>query len=231
MKTIGILGGMSWESSVHYYQIINEGVKKRLGGTHSAKILLNSVDFYYIDVLQKQGDWDTLNRMMVEESKKLEDAGADCLVIATNTMHKSVPEIEKVISIPIIHIADATAKSIKEQGIQQIGLLGTRYTMEQDFYKGRLVNHFGLSVDIPDEAGIQVVHDIIYDELVLGEVNDASRTKYMSIIKHMEEQGCEGVILGCTEIGMLIKSKDTDIPIFDTTEIHALAAVDFALSD
>jgi aspartate racemase len=231
MKTIGLLGGMSWESTVEYYQIINEEVKKRLGGTHSAKIIMNSVDFFEIEALQHENDWDQLDRLMIDASKQIERAGADCLVICTNTMHKSVPAIEKEISIPIIHIADATAEKIKENGLHQIGLLGTRFTMEQDFYKGRLVNNFDLDVVIPEEPGLTQVHDIIYNELVLGEIHESSRKQYLEIIKNLMNKEAEGIILGCTEIGLLVKQEDTSVPVFDTTEIHAIAAVDFALSE
>jgi len=230
MKTIGLLGGMSWESTVHYYQIINREVKKRLGGTHSGKILVNSVDFFEIDQLQHQNKWDDLTKIMIDETKKLVRAGADCIVICTNTMHKMADDIIENISIPLIHIADATAEAIEQVNYHDIALLGTKFTMEQDFYKGRLENLYDLKVVVPNEEDRDEVHDIIYDELVLGIINETSKSKYIEIINKMASD-VEGVILGCTEIGMLVKPGDVSLPLFDTTEIHALAAVDFALAD
>lgn len=229
MKTIGLLGGMSWESTLSYYQIINEGVKERLGGLHSAKILLYSVDFAEVEACQATNDWDKSAEILGEAAKKLEKIGADLIVICTNTMHKIVPQIEKKLSIPILHIADATAKALQKNGISKVALLGTRYTMTQDFYKSRLINQ-GISVLIPDENDIETVNRIIYDELCLGILSEASRQKYQSIIEKLKENGAQGVILGCTEIGLLIKQKDSALPVFDTTLIHAKAAVNEALS-
>ncbi len=229
MKTIGLIGGMSWESSLLYYQIINETVKKRLGGLHSAQCLLWSFDFAEIENLQAAGDWGQATERMIDAAQKLERGGADCIVICTNTMHRMAPAIQKVVDLPLIHIADATAEKIRSAGLDTIGLLGTAYTMTQAFYKGRLTDNFGLNVLVPDEPGIQTVHDIIYDELVLGLVKDDSRQQYQQIIGQLQEQGAQGVILGCTEITLLIKPEHTDLPVFDTTYLHAVAAVDWAL--
>lgn len=222
---------MSWESSLEYYRIINEEVKKRLGGTHSAKSIMYSVDFEEIEKLQEAGDWEKMTEIMIEAGKSLERAGADLIVICTNTMHKMADEMEEELDTPILHIADATADSIKRKGLKKIGLLGTNYTMEQDFYKGRLVNKHGLDVIIPDKTDRDIIHGIIYKELVLGEIRDESREEYKKIIDKLRDEGVEGVILGCTEIGLLIKQADTKLPVFDTTEIHAKAAVGFALRD
>jgi aspartate racemase len=229
MKTIGLIGGMSWESSQEYYHVINEEVRKRLGGLHSAKSLMFSFDFDEIEELQHKGDWDEATRRMVEAAQNLEKGGADFVLICTNTMHKMAKDVQEGISIPLLHIADATAEAVKAKGITTIGLLGTRYTMEQDFYKGRLTDEFGLEVIVPDDDERQIVHDIIYDELCLGEIKPASKTKYLQIIRHLEERGAQGVILGCTEIGLLVTQADTELPIFDTTRIHAEAAVSTAL--
>lgn len=229
MKTIGLIGGMSWESSLEYYRIINEEVKSRLGGTHSAKSIMLSVDFDEIERMQSAGEWDNLSTIMIESAKNLELAGADCIVICTNTMHKFADDVENAVRIPLIHIADATADAIKSENIQDIGLLGTRYTMEQEFYRGRLQSH-DLNVIIPDDTDRGVVHDIIYNELVLGEINDQSRKDYIRIIDKLGNEGAKGVILGCTEIGLLVKAKDTELKVFDTTYLHAAAAVEFALS-
>jgi aspartate racemase len=229
MKTIGLLGGMSWESTVRYYQHINEGVKRRLGGLHSARLVLYSVDFHEIEVLQHQGDWAAAGALLAEAARSLQAAGADCLVICTNTMHKVVPTITAAIAIPILHIADATAAVIQAQGLQTVGLLGTQFTMEQDFYKQRLSDHYGLTVLVPEAKERAIVHRIIYEELCLGQVKSASRDAYLSIINVLKARGAEGIIAGCTEITMLIESGDLDIPLLDTTAIHAAAAVDFAL--
>jgi aspartate racemase len=229
MKTIGLLGGMSWESTVRYYQHINEGVKRRLGGLHSARLVLYSVDFHEIEVLQHQGDWAAAGALLGEAARSLQAAGADCLVICTNTMHKVVPTIAAAIAIPILHIADATAAVIQAQGLQTVGLLGTQFTMEQDFYKQRLSDRYGLTVLVPEAKERAIVHRIIYEELCLGQVKSASRDAYLSIINVLKAQGAEGIIAGCTEITMLIESGDLDIPLLDTTAIHAAAAVDFAL--
>jgi len=231
MKTIGLLGGMSWESSIEYYRIINKEVNARLGGLHSAQSLMYSVDFADIEKLQHTGDWDALTQAMIDAAKRLERGGADLLVICTNTMHRMAPEIAEAISIPLLHIADATADSIKAQGLQTVGLLGTRFTMEGDFYRGKLENDHGVEVLIPDDEGRETVHRIIYDELVQGIIREDSRKAYLDVIGDLQARGAQGVILGCTEIPLLVKQKDVKIPIFDTTSIHAKAAVDWALRD
>ena len=228
MKTIGLIGGMSWESTITYYQILNETIKQELGGLHSAKILLYSVDFSEIEEYQANGEWDKSAEVLAKIAIKLEKAGADYIVICTNTMHKVVPEILKSVSIPIIHIAEATADELKAKGIKKVGLLGTRYTMTQDFYKSKLLDS-GIDVVIPSEKGVEIVNDIIYKELCLGIVSEDSKRKYLMIIDELEKQGAQGVILGCTEIGLLIQQKDTRLPIFDTTQIHARIAALLAL--
>jgi aspartate racemase len=230
MKTIGLLGGMSWESSIEYYRIINETVKERLGGLHSAKSLMYSVDFAEIEKLQHAGDWEALTQAMIDAAKKVEKGGADLLVICTNTMHKMAPEVSAAIDIPLLHIADATASVIKAQHLQTVGLLGTRFTMEGEFYRGKLEKDHGLKVLIPDDKGRESVHRIIYDELVKGVIREESRKAYLDVIADLETRGAEGVILGCTEIPLLVKQEDVSIPIFDTTTIHAQAAVDWALA-
>ena len=229
MKTIGLLGGMSWESSIEYYRIINQAVKKRLGGLHSAQCLMYSVDFAEIEVLQHAGEWETLTQVMINAVSRLEQGGADCLLICTNTMHRMADQIESATSIPLLHIADATADAVKAKGLHTVGLLGTRFTMEGDFYKGRLEKDHGLKVLVPDNDGREIIHRIIYDELVQGEIRDASREAYLDTITNLQNQGAEGVILGCTEIPLLVKQADVDLPIFDTTTIHAEAAVKWAL--
>ncbi|MFF2875197.1 aspartate/glutamate racemase family protein [Gottfriedia sp. NPDC057991] len=229
MKTIGLIGGMSWESSLLYYQIMNERVKEKLGGHHSAKSLLYSVDFQEIKTLQFENRWNELTKIMVEVARKLETCGAECLVICTNTMHKMAKEVEESVQIPLLHIADATAKEIVNNGIKKVALLGTAFTMEHDFYKGRLIEQFGLDVIVPNEAERKLVHNIIYEELCLGIVKEESKQVYLNIIAHLIGQGAEAVILGCTEITMLISQGNCSIPVFDTTRIHAESAVDFAL--
>ncbi|MED4219627.1 aspartate/glutamate racemase family protein [Priestia megaterium] len=229
MKTIGLLGGMSWESSSEYYRIINQTVNRKLGGHHSAKSVMYSVDFEEIKKLQHNNRWDEATKLMVEGAQYIEKGGADFLVICTNTMHKMASEIQQHISIPILHIADATARKIKDQGISRIGLLGTKFTMEEDFYKGRLIANFNLDVNIPSKKEREIVHDIIYKELCLGKIEEDSKSAYQKIINGLINDGIEGVILGCTEISLLINQNDISIPIFDTTEIHAQAAVDWAL--
>jgi len=229
MKTIGMIGGMSWESSAEYYRIINEEVKRRLGDLHSAKCVLASVDFAEIEVLQREGRWEEAGRAMAEQARVLERAGADFVVLCTNTMHISAAEIEAAISIPFLHIADPTAGAVKAAGIQSVGLLGTRFTMEQDFYKGRLQEKHGLRVLVPDAEDRDVVHRVIYEELVLGVVNPQSRAQYARIMQALVDEGAQGIILGCTEIGLLVKAEDSRVPLFDTTLMHALAAVDLAL--
>ena len=228
MKTIGLIGGMSWESTVSYYQLINETIKEKLGGLHSAKILLYSVDFAEIERYQASGDWDKSAEVLSQIAQNLEQAGADFIVICTNTMHKVAPQIQKTISIPILHIAQATADALLENGIKKVGLLGTKYTMTQDFYKEKLFEA-GLDVVIPDQAGVEEVNRIIYDELCLGQIKESSKQAYLAIIDDLKNAGAEAVILGCTEIGLLVKQEDTDMSLFDTTEIHALRAAEFAV--
>lgn len=228
MKTIGLIGGMSWESTITYYQILNETIKQKLGGLHSAKILLYSVDFAEIEEYQANGEWDKSADVLAEIAIKLKEAGADYIIICTNTMHKVVPEILKRVSVPIIHIAEATADELKVNGIKKVGLLGTKYTMTQDFYKSKLINA-GIDVVIPNEEGVEIVNDIIYKELCLGIVSEDSKRKYLTIIDELEKRGAQGVILGCTEIGLLIQQKDTKLPVFDTTQIHAQKAALLAL--
>jgi len=225
MKTIGLLGGMSWESTALYYQLINEGVKKRLGGLHSARIAMVSVDFQEIETLQVQNEWAAAGRALAAAARQVQAAGADFLVICTNTMHIVAPAIQEAIDIPILHIADATGRQIKAQGIQTIGLLGTNFTMEQDFYKDRLKERFGLQVLIPRPADRHIVHEIIYQELVLGQIKEPSRAEYLRIIDDLRQRGAQGVIEGCTEIVMLVQQQHTDVPLFDTTAIHAQEAV------
>ncbi|MCA9936523.1 MAG: aspartate/glutamate racemase family protein [Ardenticatenaceae bacterium] len=231
MKTIGLLGGMSWESSLEYYRIINETVKTRLGGLHSAKSLMFSFDFEEIEALQSQGDWQEATRLMVEAARQLERGGADFVIICTNTMHKMANEVEVSIGIPLLHIADATAAAVKAQGLQRVGLLGTNFTMTEEFYRGRLQQVHGLDVLVPGEAGRQVVHDVIYGELCLGVTKEDSRAQYRGIMADLAEQGAEGIIFGCTEIGLLVTQEDSPVPVFDTTRIHAETAVAYALRD
>tara|TARA_R110001583_G_scaffold67490_7_gene192940 strand:- start:52042 stop:52731 length:690 start_codon:yes stop_codon:yes gene_type:complete len=229
MKTIGLLGGMSWESSLGYYQAINEGIKASLGGLHSAKIAMVSVDFDPIEKLQHEGDWEATAQILIEAATNVQNAGADFLLICTNTMHKVAPQIEAAIDIPLLHIADATAEEILDRGIKTVGLLGTRFTMEEDFYKQRLRENYGLKVLVPNEVQRSLVHDVIYQELCLGEINADSQLAYLDIIESLAKQGAEAVILGCTEIGMLVKQSDTQVLLLDTTYIHAKKAVQFAL--
>jgi aspartate racemase len=229
MKTIGMIGGMSWESSIEYYRIVNEAVKERLGNLHSAKSVMVSVDFAEIEMLQREGRWEQATRAMVAAARSVEAGGADFLIICTNTMHKMAEEVQQGIGIPLLHIADATAEVINARGLQRVGLLGTRFTMEEDFYRGRLVEKFHLGVLVPEAADREIVHRVIYDELVLGKIQPASKAEYLRIIAGLAEAGAEGIILGCTEIGLLISQADSRLPIFDTTRIHALAAVEYAL--
>jgi aspartate racemase len=220
MKTIGLIGGMSWESTVTYYQVINETIKKQLGGLHSAKCILYSVDFDEIEKYQASGEWDKSADVLSEAAQALERAGADYIVICTNTMHKVAPEIGRRIHIPILHIADMTAAELQKQGIKKVGLLGTKYTMRQDFYKNILIEQ-GIEVVIPNDADVDVVNRIIYDELCLGKISEQSKDIYLDIIMKLAQDGAQGIILGCTEIGLLVRQSDTDIPLFDTTLIHA----------
>ncbi len=230
MKTIGLIGGMSWESSLEYYRIVNEEVKKKLGGFHSAKCIMYSVDFAEIEELQRLGDWERAGWILSQTALSLEAAGADFLVLCTNTMHKVAPAIESAVSIPLLHIADPTAERIKARGFKKVGLLGTRFTMEDDFYRGRLEKKHGLEVIVPDENDRQMVHHVIYYELCDGRLQEESRKKFRSVIEKMAAAGAQGVILGCTEIGLLVKEKDSPLPVFDTTVIHAEAAVEYALN-
>lgn len=229
MKTMGLIGGMSWESSLEYYRIVNETVKEKLGGLHSCKCLMYSVDFGVIEALQHQNKWDELTKLMIEAAQNLKHGGADFIVICTNTMHKMAPEIETATGLNILHIADVTGAAISKDQIQKVGLLGTRFTMEGDFYKKRLKDNYDIEVIIPEDADRQIIHDIIYNELCLGIIKDDSRQKYIDIINKLCANGAEGIILGCTEIPLLIKQSDVLIPVYDTTKIHAESAVEFAL--
>ena len=229
MKTIGLLGGMSWESTVGYYRAINEGVRTVLGGLHSAKIVLYSVDFEPIEKLQQDGDWEGTATILSEAAQSIQSAGADFLVLCTNTMHKVAPQIEEAIEIPLLHIADATAEVLVGHGIRRVGLLGTAFTMEQDFYKGRLNQEYGLDVLVPNKEDREVVHRVIYQELCLGRTAVDSKTEYLRIIESLAEDGAEAVILGCTEIGMLVSQRDTRVALYDTTAIHAAKAVEYAV--
>lgn len=231
MKTIGLLGGMSWESSAEYYQIINEAVHDRLGGVHSARSVLVSVDFAEIEALQSRGDWPEATRRMIAAARQVERGGADFLVICTNTMHKMAEEVQAAIQIPLLHIADATGEEIQRRGMRRVGLLGTRFTMEETFYRGRLAENYGLEVLIPGNADREIIHRVIYDELVIGKILPASKAEYLRIMQGLFQQGAEGIILGCTEIGLLVQEEDCGIPLFDTTRIHALAAVRAAFEE
>lgn len=228
MKVIGLIGGMSWESSVEYYRIINQEVKRRLGGLHSAKCLLYSVDFHEIERYQSEGAWEKAGEVLGDAARSLEMGGADFIVICTNTMHKVVNDIQSKIAIPLLHIADATAAQIKEKGINSVGLLGTRYTMEQDFYKSRLEMN-GIKVIVPSEEEREIINKVIYEELCLGEIQQKSRDYYKKVIQGLIESGAKGIILGCTEIGLLVKPEDSDVPLFDTAYIHAFEAVNMSL--
>ena len=230
MKTLGLIGGMSWESTVPYYRIINEAVKERLGGLHSARIILYSVEFAEIEKCQSTGDWARCGEIMTDAAVKLQQAGADYIVICTNTMHKLVPDMLERLQVPIIHIADAAAAALKEQGMKKAALLGTKYTMTQDFYKQRLVDN-GIEVVVPEAGDIEIVNDVIYNELCRGEIREESRRKYAEIIRRLKAAGAEGVILGCTEIGLLVRPQDSVLPVFDTTVIHAEKAAEMALGD
>ncbi|MGM0914501.1 MAG: aspartate/glutamate racemase family protein [Pseudomonadota bacterium] len=229
MKTIGLIGGMSWESTQIYYRLINQGVKARLGGLHSARLVLYSVDFAEIEALQRRGDWVETARILGAAARSLAAAGADFLLLCTNTMHKVAPQLEQAVAIPLLHIADATAKALHRQGVTRVGLLGTRFTMEQAFYRERLEAQ-GIQVLIPDAAQRERVHAVIYDELCRGEIRADSRAAYLEIVDSLAGRGAQGVILGCTEIGLLIQADDTDVPLFDTTAIHAEQAVEAALA-
>lgn len=229
MKTIGLIGGMSWESTVTYYQVINETVKEHLGGLHSAKCILYSVDFQEIEECQAAGEWEKSGEILGDAARSLQEAGADFIVICTNTMHKVVPQIREKIEIPVLHIAKAAAMELKAANITRIGLLGTKYTMTQEFYKGELAE-YGLEVIVPDEEEIETVNTVIYEELCRGIISETSKRAYLDIISHLKHKGAQGVILGCTEIGLLVKEQDTDVPLFDTALIHARKAAELSLS-
>ncbi|OOZ49703.1 aspartate racemase [Solemya velum gill symbiont] len=231
MKTIGLLGGMSWESTLGYYREINEGVSHALGGLHSARIAMYSVDFEQIATLQAAGDWEGTADTLIEAAKNVQSAGADCLLICTNTMHKIAPEIAAAVQIPILHIADATAEVLIDEGVKTVGLLGTAFTMEQEFYKERLKKNYGLEVLVPNKTDREIIHRVIYQELCLGKIESGSRAAYLRIINALSDQGAEAVILGCTEIGMLVNQADTEVRLLDTTAIHAAKAVEFAIAE
>jgi len=231
MKTIGLLGGMSWESTQSYYAAINRGVKEQLGGLHSAKIAMYSVDFAQIEKLQHAGDWPQTAQILAQSAKRIEAAGADFLLICTNTMHKVAPQIQEQLNIPILHIADATAQLLQTDGVTKVGLLGTAFTMEQDFYKGRLSEQFNIEVLVPDAQQRKLVHNVIYSELCLGKIKAGSRQAYLEIVDDLFKCGAQAVILGCTEIALLIDQSHTKVPLYDTTKIHANAAVHAALAD
>jgi len=230
MKMIGLIGGMSWESTVVYYQLLNRLARQRLGGLHSARLLVWSFDFAEIEAHQATGDWDAATNCMLDAARNLERGGAECIVICTNTMHKMADEVQSAVGIPLIHIADATATAIKAADVQRPLLLGTRFTMEQDFYKGHLATNHGINVVVPNEQERSIVHDIIYEELCQGEIRPASKQRYLDIVSNAEQDGADGVIFGCTEVGLLINQDDLVLPAFDTTELHAIAALDFALN-
>jgi aspartate racemase len=229
MKTIGLIGGLSWQSSLEYYRIINEVVRDRLGGLHSAKIVMHSFDLAEMTALQEQGDWRSAARLIIEAAQRLQNAGADVLIICTNTMHKVADEVQRDVKIPLLHIADATAEAVKAAGLKKVGLLGTRFTMEEDFYQARLANQHGLEVIIPDENERQIVDRTIYRELCIGEVKPSSKENFCKIIQDLIARGAEGIVLGCTEIYLLVHQRDVGVPVFDTTRIHAESAARFAL--
>lgn len=230
MKTMGLLGGMSWESTIPYYRLINEGIKQQLGGLHSAQILLHSVDFHEIELCQSQGDWQKAGDILAQAAVGLQQAGAEGIVLCTNTMHKVAEAIETACDVPFLHIADATGRAISQKKMTNVALLGTRYTMEQDFYRGRLQQEFGITTLIPEQDARQKINQIIFDELCLGQFSDASRDYYLSVIETLARQGAEGVIFGCTEIGLLVPAELSPLPVFDTAAIHAADAVEFMLS-
>lgn len=229
MKTIGLIGGMSWESTVSYYQQLNNEVKQKLGGLHSAKLVLHSVDFAPIETLQHEGNWSATADILADAARSLERAGADFFLICTNTMHKVAEQVEQAVNIPLLHIADATGERLVDDSINKVGLLGTKFTMEQPFYKERLQDKYDIEVIVPEEPDRQIVHDVIYRELCLGQIQEKSRQAYIKIIQQLHSQGAEAVILGCTEIALLVSQSDTSIPLYNTTEIHAIEAVKQAL--
>ncbi len=230
MKTIGLIGGMSWQSSIEYYRIVNEEVEARLGGLHSAKSVMYSVDFAEVEALQHRGEWQQATRIMAQAACNVERGGADFFIICTNTMHKMAPAVQDAVGIPLLHIADATADQVKARGVRKVGLLGTRFTMEEDFYKGRLVQAHGLDVVTPDARGRDDVHRVIYEELCKGRVEQGSKRRYCEVVEELVGLGSEAVILGCTEIGLLLGQADSPVPLFDTTRLHAVAAVEYALA-
>ena len=231
MKTIGLIGGMSWESTIPYYRHINQAIKHRLGGLHSAKIILYSIDFHEIETLQSSGQWGQAGELLAQAARSLEMAGAECIAICTNTMHKVAEQIQARSGLPLLHIADATAARIQAKGLTRIGLLGTRFTMEQDFYRGRLTDTFGIEVIVPNESDREIIHRIIYQELCLGQIRPESRQQYREIMQRLAEQGAQGIILGCTEIALLVDQTDADVPLFDTAQIHAEYAAHWALGN
>jgi aspartate racemase len=231
MKTMGLLGGMSWESTIPYYRLINEGIKDRLGGLHSAKILLHSVDFHEIEACQSKGEWDLAGELLAQAAVGLKKAGAEGIVLCTNTMHKVAHHIESRCDLPFLHIADATGRAITAQNVQRVALLGTRYTMEQDFYSGRLNAEFGIESLIPDEPQRLRINQIIFEELCLGKITAESKQYYLQVIEQLQGQGAQGVIFGCTEIGLLLNQQDCPLPVFDTAAIHAADAVKFMLAE
>lgn len=231
MKSIGLLGGMSWESSLEYYRIINQTVRAQLGGFHSAELILYSVDFALVEQLQEEGRWQEAGALLAESARRLEHGGADFLLLCTNTMHKVAGAIEAAVTIPLLHIADATATAIEAAAIRRVGLLGTNFTMTEDFYRGRLAEKHGLEVLVPPPADREIVHRIIYDELVMGQIRAESRAHYVGIMEDLIARGAQGIILGCTEISLLVQEGDVAVPLFDTTEIHARMAVQWALAE
>lgn len=230
MQTIGLIGGMSWESTVSYYQAINRGIKARLGGLHSAKLILYSVDFAEIEALQHKGDWPQAAEILAAAARSLQTAGADFILICTNTMHKVAPQVEQAVNIPLLHIADATAMQLQHDGITKVGLLGTKFTMTEAFYKDRLTDKFAIEVLVPTPLEQDIVHQVIYDELCLGKVIDNSRHQFVEVINGLHKRGAQAVILGCTEVALLVQQQQTQVPLYDTTALHADAAVDLALS-
>ena len=231
MKTMGLLGGMSWQSTNTYYSLLNKGVSEALGGLHSARLMLYSVDFDEIEKLQHAGEWEKMGELLAAAAQRVEAGGAEFLMICTNTMHKVAPQVEAAINVPLLHIADATGQRLQDDGITRVGLLGTRFTMEQDFYKQRVADNFGIEVIVPEIADIEIVHKVIYDELCLGVVKDESRNAYLAVIDRLRGNGAQAVILGCTEIAMLVQQEHTAMPLYDTTTIHCEAAVKLALAD
>lgn len=231
MKTIGLIGGMSWESTATYYKLLNEEVKAQLGGLHSAKIVMMSVDFAEIEKMQMQGDWDAAAQVLSQAAVSLQSAGADFFLICTNTMHKVAEQVQSAVAIPLLHIADATGSALVSNSIKSVGLLGTAFTMEQDFYKGRLIEQFDLDVVIPNSAERQLVHRIIYEELCLGKIENRSKQQYLDVVHNLVDRGAQAIILGCTEISLLISAADTEVPLYDTTSIHAHRAVNRALNE